>query len=211
MLWRGYAGRSLLAYEGENHTKPHRLRELKMDSYDIDRIKQRANLEVVRRLLVKYFIDKGFTESFDRQLYPSLIQDLPAVIPNLGTKVEVVPHVEELDMSQGKAVIGWNLFVLGTHRMYLGETYHNDLHSLARQIKAGQILIPEGVMASATRQTTPRRVIHFITRVFENKRSGHIDLSPSTKPFTKPGDPYKAKSSLMGMPQQFFTRSGYGT
>jgi hypothetical protein len=181
-----------------------------MDSYDIDRMRQLANVEVIRRLLIKYFTDKGFTESFDRQLHPSLIQDLPFVIPPLATKVEVVPHVEELDMSQGKAVLGWNLFVLGTHRMYLGETYHNNLNDLARQIKAGAILIPEGTTATATRQTTPRRIVHFVTRVLEHKKSGHIDLSPTTGPVSAPGEPYRAKNSMLGMPQQFFSRSGYG-
>jgi len=182
-----------------------------MDSYDIDRIKQTANVEVVRRLMIKYFIDKGFTESFDRQLYPSIIQDLTKIIPTLSTKLEIVPHVEDLDSSQGKAVLGWNLFVLGTHRMFLGETYHNNLRDLARQIKAKQILIPEGTIATATRQTTPRRIIHFVSRVLEHKKAGHIDLSPSTGIVTAPGEPYKARNSMMGMPNQFFTRAGFGT
>jgi hypothetical protein len=182
-----------------------------MDSYDIDRIRQRTNVEVVRRVLIKYFMDKGFVESFDRQLHPSIIQDLPTAVPPLASKIEVIPHVEDLDMSQGKAVLGWNLFVLGSHRMYLGETYHNDLHGLARQIKAGAILLPEGTTATATRQTTPRRIVHFITRVLEHKKSGHIDLSPTTGPTSAPGEPYQAKNSMSGLPQQFFSRSGYGT
>lgn len=182
-----------------------------MDSYDIDRIKQSTNLEVIRRLLIKYFIDKGFSESFDRQLYPSLIQDLSSIIPVLSSKIEVVPHVEEIDVSQGKAVLGWNMFVLGTHRMYLGETYHNNLQDLARQIKSGQILIPEGVMSSATRQTTPRRVIHFVMRVLEHKKSGHVDLNPGSNRITAPGESYRIRNPMLGMPQQFFTRSGYGT
>jgi len=178
-----------------------------MDSFEIDRIRQKANTEVIRRLLIKYFMEsKGFVESFDRQLYPSLIQDLPAVIPVLSSKVEIIPHMENLDNLQGKAVLGWNLFVLGNHRMYLGETYHNDLSSLARQIKSGMIMIPEGVNPNATRQTTPRRVIHFITRVLEDRKSGYVDLSmPSTSHMTRMGS-----NSAMGMQSQFFTRSGYG-
>ena len=180
-----------------------------MDSYDIDRIRQTVNVEVVRRLMIKYFMDKGFVESFDRQLYPSLIQDLPAIIPAIAMKIEIMPHVEELDISQGKAIIGWNLFVLGTHRMYLGETYHNNLKDLARQIKAGQILVPEGVVATATRQTTPRRIIHFIMRVLEHKKAGHIDLSPTTGITSPPGEPYGNKNS-MNMSNQYFSKSGYG-
>jgi hypothetical protein len=150
-------------------------------------------------------MNKGFTESFDRQLYPSMIQDLPVNIPILSSKVEVVPHVENLDNMQGKAVLGWNLFVLGSQRMYLGETYHNDLATLARQIKSCSILIPEGVSPNATRQTTPRRIIHFITRALSDRKSGYVDLSePSNRVSRMIG-------GAMGMQSQFFNRRGYGT
>jgi hypothetical protein len=183
-----------------------------MDSLDIHRIKHVANVDVVRRLLIKYFCDKGFMESFDRQLYPSVMQDLPFVIPSLTNKIEIVPHAVEVDPTQGKAVLGWNMFVLGNHRMYLGETHHNNLNELARQISSGLITIPEGINAAATarRQSTPRRVITFITRVLESHETGYVNLMPSQMPFRQPGDTYAAKQTLSGMPQQFFTRSGYG-
>jgi hypothetical protein len=181
-----------------------------IDSYTIDRIKHIANTEVVRRLLIKYFMDKGFTESFDRQMYPAVIQDLPMVIPVLSNKLEIVPHAKEIDTSMGRAVLGWNLFVLGNQRMYLGETYHNSLHDLARQIRSGLIRVPEAGYHTARRQTTPRRVITFITRVLGDHEVGYVDLNPSTRPVMKPGELYAAKQTLMGMPQQFFTRSGYG-
>ena len=183
-----------------------------MDSLDVDKIKHTANNEVVRRLLIRYFIDKGFSESFDKQLYPSIVQDLPMVVLPLANKIEVVPHAVEIDPNQGKAVLGWNLFVLGNQRMYLGETHHNNLSELARQIHSGMITIPEGLQsATARRQTTPKRVITFITRVLGDSRSGYADLLPSQQPFRKPGDGYAGRQTLSGMPQQFFTRSGYGT
>jgi len=177
-----------------------------MDSIVVDKIKHVSNTEAVRRLLIRYFIDKGYTESFDRHIYPGLIQDLTMAIPILANKIEVEPHAEELDTSMGKAVLGWNLFVLGNHRMYLGDTYHNDLKGLARQIKEG-IILPESI-ASARRQTTPRRIVTFITRVLSDHEAGYIDLVPAMSGAT-PGDQYK-KNSMMGMPQQYFTRSGYG-
>ncbi len=180
-----------------------------MDSRDIDRIKHTANTEVVRRLLVKYFIDKGFTESFDKQVYPSIIQDLPYVIPILTNKVEITPFAEEVDPGVGKARLGWNLFVLGNQRMYLGETMHNDLRDLARQIHTG-LIIPNGGSYSARKQTTPRRIVSFITRVLENHDAGYVDLSPNNIPPGMPGQVYGTKQTLSGMPQQFFTRSGYG-
>lgn len=181
-----------------------------MDSLTIDRIKHTANTDVVRRLMIKYFIDKGFHESFDRQMYPALMQDLPMIIPSLANKVEIEPHAEEVDPSMGKAVLGWNLFILGNKRMFLGETYHNNLQDLARQIKTGLILVPEGGSATARRQTTPRRIIAFITRCLRDTKGGYIDLNPSNVPAGSPGEPYGQKGG-MGMPQQFFSRSGYGT
>ncbi len=181
-----------------------------IDSYAIDRIKHVSNTEVVRRLLIKYFMDKGFMESFDRQMYPAMIQDLPQVIPVLSPKIEIVPHANEVDTSQGRAVLGWNLFVLGNQRMYLGETYHNSLHDLARQIRSGIIRVPEAGFHTARRQTTPRRVISFVTRVLGAHEGGYIDLNPSTRPMRAPGEVGPGKQTMAGMPQQFFSRSGYG-
>lgn len=174
-----------------------------MDSTDIDKIKHVTNTEVIRRLLVKYFIDKGFENSFDRQLYPSIIQDLPFVIPVLSNKVEVTPHAEDIDSINGKARIGWNLFVLGNKRMYLGETFHNNLRDLARQIFSGNILPPNNETRSARKQTTPRHVITFITRVLGDHDSGYVDLSPSANPQRRPGDGFGSRLSMMGMPQQY--------
>lgn len=178
-----------------------------IDSYATDRIKHVANTEVVRRLLIKYFVDKGFSESFDRQMYPSLVQDLPQIIPVLSNKVEIVPHATEVDTSMGRAVLGWNLFVLGNQRMYLGETYHNSLTDLARQIRTGVIRIPESGFHTARRQTTPRRVISFMTRVLGTHEGGYIDLNPTTRPMRQPGESHGPRQTMAGMPQQFFSRS----
>ena len=176
-----------------------------MDSYDIDRIKSRANLEAVKRVLIKYFHDKGFAESFDRQLYPALIQDLPLAIPAFGNKIEVIPHIEELDQESDKAVLGWNLFVLGNQRMYLGDTHHHSLPRLAEELKTGQLVIPEHC-ANAMRTTTPRRVINFITRVLENKKRGFVDLSVAGVSTNQ-----SVAAKPVNMSSQFYGRSGYGT
>lgn len=182
-----------------------------MDSHVIENLKHVSNTEAVRRMLIRYFMEKGFTESFDRHVYPAIVQDLAQVIPQLSTKVEIVPFAEEIDSYQGKAVLGWNLFVLGTHRMYLGQTYHSDLRSLASQIQSGAIMIPEGDISNARCQATPRRIITFITRVLGTHKSGYVDLAMPSNPGRKIGEPYMTKNSMMGMPQQFFSRSGYGS
>lgn len=182
------------------------LRGSTIDSYSVDKFKHVLNTEVVRRLLIKYFSDKGYGQSFDRQMYPAVIQDLPLVIPVLSNKIEIVPYATEIDTAMGRAILGWNLFVLGNQRMYLGETYHNSLHDLARQIRSGIVRTAEGGCNTARRQTTPRRVIAFITRVLGNHESGYVDLNPSTQPLRAPGEPYAAKASMAGMPQQFASR-----
>ena len=90
--------------------------------------------------------------------------------------------------------------------MYLGETHHNNLQDLSRQIKSGMIL-PEGHF-TAKRQTTPRRIITFMTRVLGDHKAGYVDLAPSN--VTDPNKAYSGRNTMSGMPQQFFTRSGYG-
>jgi len=130
------------------------------------------------------------------------------VIPVLSSKVEIIPHMENLDNIQGKAVLGWNLFVLGNQRMYLGDTYHNDLQTLARQIKSKTFLIPEGVNPNATRLSTPRRIIHFIMRALQGHEGGYVDLAAPTHTNTfRMG----ANFNGLGMQPQFYNRSGYGT
>lgn len=178
-----------------------------ISSRDIDRLKNVANTEVVRRLLIKYFFAKGFAESFDKHMYPSMIQDLPAVIPLLSNKIEIVPHAVDVDPATGKAVLGWNLFVLGTHRMYLGETHHYDLANLAKQIQTQGMVIPEGSKGTSRRETTPRRIVTFITRVLGQSEAGFIDLNQPMDQSMVQGQLYGAKAALMGMPQQFFARS----
>jgi len=149
-----------------------------MDNFTIDRIKHTMNTDVVRRLLIKYFRSKpGFEETLSRKVFPPILQDLTLVIPQLVTKVEIEPYCEEIDNNTGKAILGWQLFVLGNHRCFLGNTYHNDLSMLARQLQAGSIMIPEDQQGSARRQATARQIILFITRVLSKNEAGYVDLS----------------------------------
>ena len=182
-----------------------------MDAYDIDRIKHLLNTDVVRRKLIKYFISKGFNDSFDRLVYPPLLQDLP-LDPEvcLLNKVEVVPYAAEIDTSLGRAVLGWNLYVLGNKRMFLGETFHNNLNDLARQIKSGIITKSANGFAGARRQSTVYKIINFITKVLTDHDSGYVVLDPPSRIPKQPGEPYAARQTLMGMPNQFFSRTAFG-
>jgi hypothetical protein len=184
-----------------------------MESNDIERVRHMANTDTIRRLLIKYFMDKGYDKSFDLQVYPRNLQDLTSVIPVLSSKIEITPHCIDIDTALGRAVLGWNMFALGDQRMYLGETYHNNLHDLASQIKQGMMGNSGDAQnqnqGQATRTTTPRKIVAFITRVFGHHKSGYIDLSP-TGIVKQPGEAYVAKQTLNAVPGQYFGRSGYG-
>lgn len=143
-----------------------------MDTYFIDQLKRTLNTEAVRRLLVKYFIDRGCTD-FDTLVNPTMLQQLSETIPQLASRVEVVPHMRNINQFDDTAEIGWNIFVLGNHRQYLGETYHVGLQTLAGQITQGLIL-QEG--ATASRLTTPRRIINFIVRTLSSHKGGQVNL-----------------------------------
>jgi len=178
-----------------------------MDSRSIDRIKHALNTDVIRRLLIKYFQSKGFNESFDRLLYPALMQDVGLAVPQLANRLEVVPYAAEVDPWQSSATLGWNLFVLGNHRMFLGETYHRDLMELARQLQQGQIQIAEGQTSTGRKLCTPRQVVNFVTRVLGRHERGYVDLTPPATP-----QPFGGGRSMAGPgSSQFYSRSGYGT
>lgn len=140
------------------------------------RIKHAANADIVRRKLIQYFMENGF-DSFDKSVNPAALQVMPEET-GLYTKLEIVPHAVEIDPSTGRGVLGWNLFVLGNQRMYLGETIHESLTELARQIRTGSGINP----ASTKRCTTPRRIITFITRTLGKHYGGYVDLDTPLNP-----------------------------
>ena len=176
-----------------------------MDHRFIDKFRHALNTDVSRRLLIKYFVSKGF-DNFDRLLYPPFIQDLPETIPEFADKLEVIPHCMNIDPMADSALLGWNLFVMGTHRQYLGETHHIGLSQLALQLQQGQVLTENQL---ATRQTTPKRIVHFITSTLAKHRGGYVNLASKTLPLpsqrTQSYRPRAGGSSASSM----FTRSGY--
>jgi len=178
-----------------------------MDHTFIDKFRHALNTDVVSRLLVKYFVSKGY-ENFDRLIYPPFMQDLPQMIPELADKIEVIPHCQNIDPMSDSATLGWNLFVLGTQRQFLGETYHIGLPTLAMQLQQGRVIAENQL---ATRQTTPRRVLHFVESVLSRHKSGYVNLAPKIIPLPNQRQTYRPRAGANGMVSQFFTRSGYGT
>jgi len=141
-----------------------------------ERIRMMFNLEYAKRLLIRYFVKKGFAESFDVHIYPPLIHDIPKEIPQLLGKVEVVPYIEEIDPASGTVRVGWNLFVLGHSRMYLGNSTHKDIN----EINVGQYAGASSL--SAKKAVTPKQLIKFVVGELTDKKGGFLDTAPSTAP-----------------------------
>jgi hypothetical protein len=143
-------------------------------------INQTLNETYIRRLLVRYFSERGFEESFDRRIFPPQMQDIPESIPEIGHQLEIVPFVEDIDPHSGYGRVGWNLFVMGNQRLYLGETEHANMNELARQMDDAQNgvidVLEEGV--STSRAATPRRIVSFITRILSGSSNGFRTVIP---------------------------------
>ena len=149
-----------------------------ISSNTIDKIRHALNQQYVRRLLIKYFVTKGIDDSFDRLVYPATLYDMPMLIPEMADKIEVEPVAIEINPMNNTATLGWNLYVLGSSRMYLGETYHNNLVELAKQLKDGRVLGENSInstTAFARKQVTPNRIIKFMTYILGRSDRGFVD------------------------------------
>ena len=145
-----------------------------------DKLEYVFNTELTRRLLVKYFSERGFAENFDKKVYPPLLQDIAESIPELGGKLQLEPFSVEMDPTNGFARMGWNLFVLGNQRMYLGETEHAELAELAQQLDADVPIVTEGEQPFRQARTA-RDIVNWIARVLGTRDAGLIryEQSPS--------------------------------
>lgn len=151
-----------------------------MQSTFSDKFRHALNTDVATRLLVRYFLaTKGF-QSLDQFIYPALIMDMPVAIPELSDKIEIIPYAKNIDLVMDRAILGWNLFILGNRRMYLGDTYHNELRRLVTDLRSGTIVPTDD--KRAVRMSTPRTLIAFVTRVLETHEQGYIDLAKRTIP-----------------------------
>lgn len=139
-----------------------------------DRIHAALNRELIKRSLVRYFKQKGFGENFNRNIYPPTVQDMAMMVPCLFNKIEVAPHVRDIDLQTGIVTLGWNIFVLGNKRIYLGESTHTSLNEVKASI-AGPL---NNQFRSSARSTTPKRIIEFITSVLSGSKSGDVSTRP---------------------------------
>lgn len=148
-----------------------------LNNRDIDKLRRILNMERVRTALLEYFIRKGYGKRLDGRVNPLHLQDLTEEIEALATKIDIEPHALEINPMTSSGSLGWNMFVLGNQRIYLGETLHTNLNQLASQIIEGKITSNE--LVTTRNETTPRRIISFITRVLDSCDSGFVDFNVS--------------------------------
>lgn len=137
----------------------------------LDKVRYVLNAEYIKRALTRYFVNKGFAD-FKTLIYSPIIQDLPKAIPELAHKVEVVPFVKEIMPATGQVTIGWNLFVLGMNRMYLGDSTHANMSELQRSIYGPQ---PQSI---ATNEKSPQDVVEFVLKVMKSSMDGMVQPAP---------------------------------
>lgn len=143
------------------------------------------NKELLRRQLIRYFSERGFAEDFNKILHPPMLQDITMQIPMLNGKLEIAPYVEDIDPNSGVVTLGWNLFLLGNRRMFLGESTHSSLSEVAQF---------RGIsMNSEKGTTTPKKVMNFVLTILEMDKRGltqqpNIQGTKSPIPGTGMGD-----------------------
>ena len=141
---------------------------------DIDLLVGRVGVvlgrELVRRLLVRYFVGKGVGDFGDR-VVPVQVGDLGGV-PGLVGKVEVVPYVVDVFPESGGVRLGWNLFVLGCHRLFLGESFHASLVDVDQVVRGP--LCGGGGGGGGVGGVTVGEVVDFVVGVLGGDREGVV-------------------------------------
>ena len=145
-----------------------------------NQIKRNLQKELMRRSLNQFFMEHGY-ENFDLPLYPPICSTIGQKIPHLGGRIEIVPFSEEVDVQTGVHTIGWNLFILGTNRLYLGNTCHTNVSDIERSIR-GEVDAEK--LPMSTMKSTPNKLINFILKVLDNCKTGYVNLPAGFIPTT---------------------------
>lgn len=174
-----------------------------------DRLAYMLTKEALKQSLEEYFTSK--VESLTEDVYPPMIQDIWQRIPSLSDKIEVVPFVKHVDPSKGIVKLGWNMFVLGVNRMYLGESQHQSMQDLATSI-SGNI---SGLPFEST--SNPKQIIDFVMTILDRSEDGielptktpvSLNKVKDTAGFVTPSD--MARPAGAGISGKFYGHSGSG-
>jgi hypothetical protein len=139
-----------------------------------NRLKRALQEELIKRLLIKYFDDKGAKESL---VYPPMVYDLPGRVPELLQSVEIVPFAESIDPVTNIVKVGWNLFVLGTNRMSLGTSTHTNFMELQRSILGGT----QNTSMPSERKKTPKQIVEFVMNVIGRNKDAILEIPPGAR------------------------------
>jgi len=140
-----------------------------MDPKLLNNIRNILSIVAIKKQLAEYLENKQIMS--ETLVYPPLIQDLQT-IPEISNRVELIPFMEELDPTSGFIKVGWNLFVLGTNRKFLGYTVHQSLEDLKQ---------PEPTKESRENSlcyTTGGEVLDFIIETIQKYNEDHISVGP---------------------------------
>lgn len=136
----------------------------------IDNLKRAANIYKVKKYLLDYFIRKVGKENFNKIIDPSTVMDIVDEIPQLASRIEIVPNAVDMKLQEDMISIEWNIFVFGNKRMYLGKTNHlniaNTIYDLKRGNKCANI---NGVEYGVS----PKRIVQFVIRILEKSKDGY--------------------------------------
>lgn len=125
------------------------------------RLEHRLGKEVAKKALLEYMTQRGY-DNQNMLVYPPAIYDIGAQ-PDTFKKVELVPFQKDSDPTTNAVVVGWNMFVLGTNRLYLGTTTHTSLAELQGGITES---------SSSDLEKTSSEIIEFILRVLDDHEDG---------------------------------------
>jgi hypothetical protein len=138
---------------------------------NLDKLRRAANCHKVQKWLVHYFIQKVGRENMHRIVDPSNLMDLTIHIPPLHTRIEIVPNARDLRLQDDHISLEWNLFVLGTKRMFLGRTAHQDIMATLHCVRnVDQVNRVHGIEYGVN----PKQIIAFIIRVLGKHEEGYV-------------------------------------
>lgn len=140
-----------------------------MDPKLLNNIRNILGISSIRKQLSEYLISKNIDSN--TLIYPPLIQDIGSV-SEISGRVELVPFMEELDPMSGFIKVGWNLFVLGTNRKFLGYTVHESLEDLKRSEPSKQSKEHSLCYVSGG------EILDFIIKTLQKYNENHISLGP---------------------------------
>ena len=137
------------------------------------KVENALKVEILKQHILKYFFEKGI-KNVNEKVDPIIMQDIYEYEP-LSDKVEVIPHITDISSDNDTATVEWNLFVLGTKRMNLGQTDHKGIMGLAKIVDE-ETQVSSDTKIGERELKTVKEIIEFIVKILEDtklKTSGY--------------------------------------